>query len=342
MEVREETLTGLSPDEAEALLRDGSEEDWLALFRHAREITRKNFQDKIEFFAPLYYSDYCVNDCSYCSFRVQNRRLPRKSLSTEELLKEAGHLWREGHRSLLFVAGEHEPIAGVPALIKYAEALKKSEYPFKLAAETGALDCGGYAQLAQAGIARNVLYQETYDRRVYAKVHLSGPKRDFDWRYEAPFRALRSGIRSLGMGVLLGIAPDWKKEILGLFRHAGHLRSRAAGLFSLTFSFPRLRPAHGSAADSYPVGDSDYQRIVALARVSFPEAGIVLSTRETAAFRREMLQKKIGVTHMSAGASTEVGGYALGGRQGRRQFEISDTTSLRGMIELSDRMTQVI
>lgn len=320
---------GMSLNEAEDLLHNGSEKDWELLFSHARELTGRNFYHKIEFFAPLYYSDYCVNDCVYCSFRIKNRQFPRKALSAKEFLNEAEYLWREGHRALLLVAGEHEPVAGAAALVEYAKALRGTNFSFELGAETGALDSDEYARLVNAGILRNVLYQETYDRRIYSQAHLSGPKRDFNWRYEAPFRALQAGLQSFGMGVLLGLNPNWKKEIPELFRHAADLKAKATHSFFLTFSFPRLRPAQGSDRASYPIADQEYEKILALTRVVFPDAGIVLSTRETAAFRRELLQKQIGVTHMSAGVSTVVGGYTETKRRSPGQFEIADDRSLQ-------------
>lgn len=323
---------GLSLNEADDLLHNGSEKNWKSLFFRARELTGRNFHRKIEFFAPLYYSDYCVNDCVYCSFRIKNRQLPRKALSVKEFLNEAEYLWREGHRALLLVAGEHEPVAGAAALVKYAKALRGTNFSFELAAETGALDSDEYAQLVSAGILRNVLYQETYDRPIYAQAHLSGPKRDFNWRYEAPFRALRAGIQSFGMGVLLGLAPDWKKEILELFRHAADLKTEATRSFFLTFSFPRLRPAQGSDRIPSPVTDQEYEKILALTRVVFPDAGIILSTRETAAFRKELLRKQVGVTHLSAGVSTTVGGYTKSKKTSRGQFDISDERSLQEVL----------
>ncbi len=324
--------------EAEVLLQNGSEEQWKALFLYARELTEINFDHKIDFFAPLYYSDYCVNDCAYCSFRIKNRQFSRKVLSVKEFLKEAEYLWQEGHRSILLVAGEHTPVAGAAALVEYAKALHASEFFFELAAETGALTSESYAQLVKAGISRNLLYQETYDRQVYAQVHLSGPKQDFDWRYEAPLRALQAGVQSFGMGVLLGLAPDWRKEILELFRHAMALKAKATRPFFLTFSFPRLCSAQGSDIASFPVTDQDYEKIIALTRVVFPDAGIVLSTRETAAFRKELLQKKMGITHMSAGVSTTVGGYTKAKKMSLGQFDISDERPLK---EIATEMTKM-
>ncbi len=324
--------------EAEALLQNGSEKEWKSLFLYARELTEINFGHKIDFFAPLYYSDYCVNDCAYCSFRIKNRQFPRKVLSVKEFLNEAECLWQKGHRSLLLVAGEHAPVAGTAALVEYVKALHAAKFSFELAAETGALDSDEYAQLVEAGILRNVLYQETYDRQVYSQVHLSGPKRDFDWRYNAPHRALQAGVQSFGMGVLLGLAPDWRNEILELFRHAMALKAKAPRPFFLTFSFLRLRPAQGSEMDSFSVDDQEYEKIIALTRVVFPDAGIVLSTRETAAFRKELLQRKMGVTHMSAGVSTIVGGYAAAKGTSPGQFDISDERSLKEIVTEATEM----
>lgn len=320
---------GLLPSDTAVLIDCQDDEVWRQIFQLASTLTERHFKRKICFFAPLYYSDYCVNDCVYCSFRSGNPWMSRKILSEDEMLKEARFLWEAGHRTLLFVAGEHRRVAGLDKLAGYAALLKKAGLHFDLAFEGGPLEEVEYRELNQQGFKRVVLYQETYHREIYAEMHPHGPKKLFERRYEAPARALRGGISSFGLGVLLGLDPNWKNELIELHRHAKSLKDQF-GNFFLTFSFPRLRPADGfvPARPEALVCDDDFEKIMALTRVAFPTAGLVVSTRETAAFRRRLLEKGVGVTHMSAGVSTSTGGYAQKKAVETGQFDICDERSL--------------
>jgi len=294
-----------------------------AMAQRAHELTVQHFGRVIRFFAPLYLSNECVNDCQYCGFSKKNR-IQRVTLTEEEILEEARYLRREGFRHLLLVSGEHPHFISGDYLQECVRRLRP-DWP-SIALEVGPMETEEYRLIVKEGAEGLVIYQETYDRQVYALMHPSGPKRDFDWRLDTPERAYRAGFKRLGIGALLGLAP-WRAEAIALFLHAKYLQ-RTCWKSQLTVSVPRLRPTHAGFRPWTHICERDLTQLVCAIRLTFPEIGIVLSTRESAKFRDGLIP--LGVTMISAGSHTEPGGYtqkikiSSEGEHATKQFDIAD------------------
>ena len=288
------------------------------LARAARDATRQRFGRTIRLFAPLYLSNECVSTCTYCGFSAGND-IVRRTLDQHEVAREADALLARGFRHLLLVAGEHARIVSKDYLVDCVTTLAP-RVP-SLSVEVQVWDEDTYGRLVAAGCDGVVAYQETYDRATYAEVHLKGKKRNFDWRLAAPDRAAAAGMRRLGIGALLGLAPDWRSEAIAMAAHARALIHRWWRC-EVTVALPRLRPAAGGYEPSDPVSDHDLVQLLCALRLVLPDVGITLSTREPAALRDGLVG--LGVTHMSAGSHTEPGGYAEPS-DAEPQFEISDT-----------------
>ena len=298
----------------------GKEED---LFEQARALTRAHFKRRIVLFAPLYVSNICVNNCLYCGFRRDNAILERRVLSSQEVKAEAEAIASMGHQTILIVAGEHAEYAGPRAIAEDVRAVNSCPAIRDVKVEVMPMSVEGYRQLYEAGARGVVLYQESYDRVVYTEAHPPGPKADYDWRLTALDRALATGLRRIGMGILVGLG-DPAADAFMLIAHACSIHSRW-GVWPSTVSLPRLQPASEapwSINPPHPMDDRMFLRLVALIRVALPEVGIVLSTRECPALRDRLLDLGIGVTHLSAGSRTSVGGYTNGSEDG--QFSIQD------------------
>ncbi|MDP2643998.1 MAG: radical SAM protein [Desulfobacterales bacterium] len=314
---------GLSSDEAAFFIDHASCDQWQGAFRIAKLLTASRFQQRLHFFAPLYFSSFCVNDCTYCGFQAGNRLLKRKVLTEDEFLQEARFLWNEGHRTLLLIAGEHPLYSGVGQIASYVAALRRAGLDFSLIVEVGPLSLEDYGILHELGINHCLLFQETYHRETYTQVH-RGRKRDFDWRLRAMERALSAGIEKVGVGILLGLG-SWQFDLIRLIDYAYKIKEEF-GSFPATFSFPRMRPANGTALfQNNAVSDGDFQKILAISRLTCPTVGLVLTTRESPDFRRKLLERGLGITHISAGSSTTPGGYTLKSKSGDDgQFELAD------------------
>jgi 2-iminoacetate synthase len=258
-------------------------------------------------FAPLYLSNECINNCLYCGFSRDNPIL-RVTLSPEEVVAEARALLDQGFRNLLLVAGEHPRFVSADYLAECVRRLH-GESP-SLSLEVGPMETADYVPVVRAGAEGLVVYQESYEREVYAAMHTSGPKRDFDWRLETPERAYAAGFRRLGIGALYGLA-DWRWEALGVAAHAAHLL-RTSWKAQLTISLPRLRPCAGDFQPRTHLSDRELVQLVCAFRVMFPDVGLVLSTREAPGLRDGLIP--LGITLMSAGSHTEPGGYTGAGR----------------------------
>ena len=330
------------------------------LARRSQALTRQRFGKVIRLFAPLYLSNECINNCQYCGFSRDNPIL-RVTLSLDEVRQEAQALMQQGFRNVLLVAGEHPKFVS-PAYLSQCVQVLREEVP-GISLEVGPMETSPYRSLVEAGAEGLVVYQETYDRDVYASVHTSGPKRDFDWRLETPERAAAAGFRRLGIGALYGLA-DWRTEAIGLAAHAAYLL-RTCWKAQLTISLPRLRPCAGEFEPRTSMSDRDLVQLVCALRLFLPEVGLVLSTREPARLRDGLIP--LGITLMSAGSHTEPGGYTGAGRikihrteRGRvvdlasgasewapppgqvtpatGQFEIADDRSAREISELITRL----
>lgn len=274
----------------------------------SQRMTRQRFGKVIRLFAPLYLSNECINNCKYCGFSRDNPIL-RVTLSVEEVRREAQELARQGFRNLLLVAGEHPKFVSSNYL-RECVAVLHEEFP-SVSLEVGPMETEEYRPLVQAGAEGLVVYQETYDREVYEQVHTAGPKRNFDWRLDTAERAYAAGFRRLGIGALYGLA-DWRNEAISVALHCDHLLKNC-WKSQVTISLPRLRPHAGEFQPLTRMSDREMVQLVCAFRLTFPDAGIVLSTREPARLRDGLFP--IGITHISAGSHTEPGGYTGAGKE---------------------------
>ena len=291
-----------------ALISPAGAEHLEALGQRAHTMTLRRFGKVIRLFAPLYVSNECINNCTYCGFSRDNPIL-RVTLSLEEMRREADALKQQGFRNLLLVAGEHPKFVSNNYL-RDCIATLHPEWP-SLSLEVGPMETEDYRPLVAAGADGLVVYQETYDREVYADMHTAGPKRNFDWRLETPERAYAAGFRRLGISPLYGLA-DWRYEALSAAAHADYLL-RNCWKAALTISTVRMRPCAGEFEPLTHISDRELAQLICAIRLMFPDVGIVLSTRENPKLRDGLIP--LGVTMMSAGARTEPGGYTGAGRE---------------------------
>lgn len=315
------------------------------LARQSQETTRRHFGRTMRLFAPLYLSNECVNNCSYCGFSRDNPIL-RTTLSVDQVVREARHLHGLGFRNILLVAGEHPKFVSEGYLQECLDAIKG--FVPTIGIEVGPMEDPQYAEIVGHGAEGLIVYQETYHRETYTQLHTAGPKKNFDWRLDCPERAYKGGFRRIGIGALFGLA-DWRYEAIALAAHLEYLY-RNCWKAQFTVAFPRMRPYAGNYEyEPDPdrlLSDRTLVQLVAAFRLCFPQVGIVLSTREPAPLRDALAP--LGITMMSAGARTEPGGYTGAGHddlhltvRGRRveleestgcerateQFKIDDTRS---------------
>lgn len=290
-----------------------------AISSAAHDLTTRRFGRTMRLFAPLYLSNECVSECTYCGFQVWNRDIVRRTLSPHEVAAEVRYLKHRGFRHVLLVAGEH-PKHVSASYISECIAAAAAEVP-NVSVEVQVWDEDTYRRFVHAGCDGVVVYQETYDPRVYPTFHLKGNKRFFGWRLGAPERAARAGVRRIGLGSLVGLNPDWRWEVLALAEHARVL-IRTYWRAEVTIALPRLEPAAGFSDPPHVMSDAEFTLATAALRLALPDVGIVLSTREPQHLRDGLA--RLGVTHMSAGSRTEPGGYSEPGGA-EEQFEISDT-----------------
>ncbi|HEY1788743.1 MAG TPA: 2-iminoacetate synthase ThiH, partial [Verrucomicrobiae bacterium] len=298
----------LSLNDFAALISPAAPGFFTELSSRSRQLTLRRFGKVVRLFAPLYVSNECINNCSYCGFSRDNPIL-RVTLSVEEVVREGRALLEQGFRNVLLVAGEHPKFVSNHYLRDCVAALHE-EIP-SVSLEVGPMEMEEYRPLVAAGADGLVVYQETYDRKVYAEVHTAGPKKDFDWRLETPERAYTAGFRRLGISALYGLA-DWRHEAVCVAAHAAYLL-RHCWKAQLTISLPRLRPCAGEFQPLTQISDRDLAQLICAFRLMFPDVGLVLSTREPARLRDGLIP--LGITLMSAGSHTEPGGYTGAGRE---------------------------
>ena len=310
---------GQAPERFLALLSPAAEKFLEPMAQRAHALTLQHFGRTIQLYTPMYLSNFCENECAYCGFNAKNR-MPRKTLTLEEVEKEAVFIASTGIEHLLILTGDSRA-KSPPAYIKACLEILKKHFS-SISAEIYALKDEEYADLVRAGIDGLTLYQETYDEVVYDRVHKSGPKKDFRFRLDAPERAARNGMRGVNVGALLGLS-DWRREVFFMGLHAQYLQDRY-GEVEVGASLPRLRPHAGEFQDMTEVSDKNTTQILMALRLFLPHLGIALSTRESARLREDLLP--LGITRMSAGSTTSVGGHTLGSPEGEdnAQFRISD------------------
>ncbi|MBT8036030.1 MAG: 2-iminoacetate synthase ThiH [Verrucomicrobiae bacterium] len=294
----------------EQLIAPKSRAELESMAVQSRNTTRRHFGKTMRLFAPLYVSNECINNCTYCGFSRDNPIL-RTTLTIDQVVTEAKYLHSLGFRNILLVAGEHPKFVSDGYLQACIDAIKG--FIPTIGIEVGPMEDDQYRELVQHGAEGLVVYQETYHRETYSTLHTAGPKKNFDWRLKCPERAYAGGFRRIGIGALFGLA-DWKSEALALASHLEYLYKHCWKA-SFTVSFPRMRPYAGNYQyqpnPDFFLNDRQFVQLAAAFRICFPHVGIVVSTREPAALRDALVP--LGVTHMSAESQTDPGGYTGAG-----------------------------
>jgi 2-iminoacetate synthase len=305
-------MKGLDLDDVAVLTGISDPELLGELFNAANQVKETIYGKRLVVFAPLYISNLCANECLYCAFRATNKSIVRNSLTQEQIAHEVEILINKGHKRILLVAGESYPAQGFQYLLDSVRTIYgvKSTHGAirRVNVNVAPLDEQEFRVLKAEGIGTYQIFQETYHRETYKKVHLGGKKRDYNWRVWALHRAMKAGIDDVGIGVLFGLF-DYRFEILAMMQHIKELEDKF-DVGPHTVSVPRLEPATGSnlaAHPPFPVSDIDFRKIVAILRLAVPYTGIIMSTRETAQMRRETFA--LGVSQISAGSRTNPGGY---------------------------------
>ena len=306
-------MKGLNLEDVAVLSNISDPMQLFELFEEANIIKEKIYGKRLVIFAPLYISNLCANECSYCAFRARNKEVIRRSLSQDEIRRETEILVNQGHKRILMVAGESYPKQGFQYVLDsintiYNSKVGKGEIR-RVNVNIAPLDLPEFKLLKDAKIGTFQLFQETYHRETYHKVHIAGKKADYDYRVTAFHRAMEAGIDDVGIGVLFGLF-DFRFELLAMMQHIQELE-RVFGVGPHTISVPRIEPATGSDLTLHPpfaVSDIDFRKIVAILRLAVPYTGIIMSTRETATMRRDTFA--LGVSQISAGSRTNPGGYS--------------------------------
>jgi 2-iminoacetate synthase len=325
---------GLGHREAMALFDCESPDLNQEIFDLARQIKKDFYGQRVVMFAPLYLSNYCVNGCLYCPYHAKNKHIARKKLTMEDIVQEVTALQDIGHKRLALEAGEHptmNPLEYILEAIETVYSIKhKNGAIRRVNVNIAATDVASYRKLSAAGVGTYILFQETYHRGGYERLHPTGPKSDYDWHATAMDRAMEGGLDDVGLGVLFGLEGH-RYELAALLMHAEHLEA-VHGVGPHTISVPRLREADDIDPNQFEHGLSDeaFAKIVAVARVSVPYTGLIVSTRESAQSRARVLG--LGVSQISGGSRTSVGGYYEAETENTAQFEVNDTRSLDEVI----------
>ncbi|MGL4861542.1 MAG: [FeFe] hydrogenase H-cluster radical SAM maturase HydG [Cetobacterium sp.] len=330
---------GLTHMEVATLLQIKDKNQKKRLYEIAGEIKRSIYGNRIVVFAPLYVSDYCINNCTYCGYKRDNK-FPRKKLTREEIQNEVKLLEKMGHKRLALELGEDSINAPIEYVLEAIDAVYTTKFENgsirRINVNIAATTVENYKKLKIANIGTYILFQETYHKPTYEKVHPNSIKGDYQYHLTAFNRAMEGGIDDVGGGVLFGLA-DYKYEILALMIHNEYLEKNY-GVGFHTISVPRIKKAEGMSLDEYPhqIDDDTFRDIVAIIRLAVPFTGMILSTRETAELRRELI--KYGISQISAGSSADVGGYSdQENGKTATQFELADhRTPLEVLKELLD------
>jgi len=327
---------GLNHREAAVLLECDLEEENQKIKDLAYEIKQKIYGNRIVMFAPLYLSNYCVNGCVYCPYHYKNKHITRKKLTQEDIAREVIALQDMGHKRLAIETGEDPvncPIEYVLESINTIYSIKhKNGAIRRVNVNIAATTVENYHKLKEAGIGTYILFQETYHKENYEKLHPTGPKHDYAYHTEAMDRAMEGGIDDVGLGVLFGLSP-YRYDLVGLLMHAEHLEA-AMGVGPHTISVPRIRPADDIDPSNFSnaVPDDEFEKIVSIIRIAVPYTGMIVSTRESKKMRERLL--KLGVTQISGASRTSVGGYCEPESEDENsaQFEVNDNRTLDEVI----------
>lgn len=302
----------LDPEETATLLNVEDEELLAEMFEAARKLKEEVYGNRIVLFAPLYIGNACVNDCVYCGFRSSNTLVQRITLTEDQIRREVEALISQGHKRLIVVYGEHpmytpQFIAKTIEIV-YNTKLGKGEIR-RVNVNAAPQTVEGYKVIKSVGIGTFQIFQETYHKKTYLRLHPKGPKSNYNWRLYGLDRAMIAGIDDVGIGALFGLY-DWKFEVMGLLYHTIHLEERF-GVGPHTISFPRVKPALNtpySLKPDHPVSDEDFKKVVAVIRLSVPYTGMILTAREPARLRDEVI--KLGVSQIDAGSHIGIGSYS--------------------------------
>ena len=322
---------GLTHREAAILMDCDDPELEARIYSLAKEIKHRFYGNRIVLFAPLYLSNYCINGCVYCPFHAKNRTIPRKKLSQQEIEDEVRALIRTGHKRLALETGEdprNSPLEYVLESIRTIYSVREGGNSIRrVNVNIAATDVESYRKLKAAGIGTYILFQETYNREEYLKLHPTGPKSNYEYHTEAMDRAQEGGCDDVGIGVLFGLG-GYRYELTALLMHAEHLEARF-GVGPHTISVPRICPADDIDTKDFPdaLPDAIFRKLVAVLRVAVPYTGMIISTRESVRMREELLD--CGISQISGGSRTSVGGYTSVERHDETaQFDVSDTRPL--------------
>lgn len=323
---------GLKHREAAVLLACEIPEKNEEIFKLAEQIKKDYYGNRIVLFAPLYISNYCVNGCVYCPYHAKNKHIPRKKMTQEEIRNEVIALQDMGHKRIALEAGEdpvNNPIEYVLESIKTIYDVKQKNGAIRrINVNIAATTVENYKKLHDIGIGTYVLFQETYNKEAYERLHPTGPKHNYNYHTEAMDRAMEAGIDDVSLGVLFGL-ERYKYEFTGLLMHAEHLEA-AFGVGPHAISVPRIKKADDIDPSVFDNGidDDTFAKIVACIRISVPYTGMIISTRESEKCRERLLH--LGLSQMSGGSKTSVGGYAEPEPEGEdsSQFEVSDKRTL--------------
>ena len=329
---------GLTHKEASVLLACEIEEKNNEIYSLAKKIKQEYYGNRIVLFAPLYLSNYCVNGCVYCPYHAKNTHIPRKKMTQEEIKEEVIALQDMGHKRLALETGEdpvNNPIEYVLESIKTIYSINhKNGAIRRVNVNIAATTVENYKKLKEAGIGTYILFQETYDKERYERLHPTGPKHNYDYHTEAMDRAMEGGIDDVGMGVLFGLST-YKYEFTALLMHAEHLEA-VFGVGPHTISVPRIRKADDIDPSAFENGidDDTFAKIVACIRIAVPYTGMIISTRESAKTRKRVLD--LGISQISGGSKTSVGGYAHPqdiSEEETAQFDVEDRRTLDEVIK---------
>ena len=328
---------GLTHREAAVLLDCELEDKNREIFALAEQMKKDIYGNRIVMFAPLYLSNYCVNGCIYCPYHMKNKHIARKKLTQDDIRREVTALQDMGHKRLAIEAGEdpaNNPIEYILESIRTIYDIRhKNGAIRRVNVNIAATTVENYTKLRDAGIGTYILFQETYNRESYEKLHPTGPKHDYAWHTEAMDRAMEGGIDDVGIGVLFGLEL-YRYDFAGLLMHAEHLEA-AKGVGPHTISVPRIRRADDIDPDAFDNGISDdiFAKIVACIRLAVPYTGMIISTRESQACRERVLH--LGVSQISGGSKTSVGGYAEPEPEDEKseQFDVEDRRALDEVVQ---------
>lgn len=294
--------------------------------KRAQELSLKYFGRTVLLYTPMYISNYCINKCLYCGYNVDNK-IVRKKLTKEEIRNEAIAIAKEGCRHLILLTGESEYHSSLEYIVDSIKIIK--EYFPSITLEVYPMTVEQYSKTVEAGAEGLTIYQETYDEEVYHSVHISGPKKDYKFRLDTPERGAQAGMRTISIGALLGLA-DFRKDAFFTALHGDYIR-RKYPKCDVTYSPPRIRPCEGGIKGLTEVSDRELVQIVLAYRLFAPQCGMNISTRENVNMRKGLIP--FGVTKISAGVSTAVGGHTLEDK-GTSQFDVNDESSVEDIKEL--------